>query len=170
MPLGDDLNIIVGNNETGKSTILEAIALALTKRINGKTLDYELSSHLFNKRCTDSYLKEIAAGNNPKPPEILIELYFKESTELHYLRGNNNSRKTDCVGLKLIISFDEEYADEYSKLLDNRPQIKAIPTEYYKVYWYSFANNAITSRGPDMRRIRPLRLIPNLCKSVSIYG
>ena len=31
--LNEDLNIIVGNNETGKSTILEAINLALTKRL-----------------------------------------------------------------------------------------------------------------------------------------
>ena len=30
------LNLIVGGNEVGKSTLMEAIALALTGRINGK--------------------------------------------------------------------------------------------------------------------------------------
>jgi len=34
--LNSDFNIIVGDNEVGKSTILEAINLALTKRLNGK--------------------------------------------------------------------------------------------------------------------------------------
>jgi putative ATP-dependent endonuclease of OLD family len=34
--LNPDLNIVVGDNEAGKSTILEAISLALTKRISGK--------------------------------------------------------------------------------------------------------------------------------------
>ena len=36
--LNSDLNILVGNNEAGKSTILEAIVLALTKRIAGRPL------------------------------------------------------------------------------------------------------------------------------------
>lgn len=31
----EDVNIIVGDNETGKSTILEAINLALTGELNG---------------------------------------------------------------------------------------------------------------------------------------
>jgi putative ATP-dependent endonuclease of OLD family len=51
LSLNDDLNIIVGNNESGKSTIIEAIALALTRRINGKAIEYEITSHLFNKQC-----------------------------------------------------------------------------------------------------------------------
>ncbi|MEK7463695.1 MAG: AAA family ATPase [Patescibacteria group bacterium] len=147
LSLNKDLNIIVGNNEAGKSTILEAIALVLTKRLNGKAIEYELSSHLFNKASIDAYLKEVAGGGNPVPPEIVIELYLEELAELQYLRGNNNSQKTDYVGLKLVISFDDEYADEYSKLLEAREQIKTIPTEYYKVHWYSFANNAITPRS-----------------------
>jgi len=147
LPLNDDLNIIVGNNEAGKSTILEAIALSLTKRLNGRPIEYELSAHLFNKKCVDAYLKEVTGGGNPVPPEIVVELYLKETAELQYLRGNNNSQKTDCVGLKLTISFDDEYAEEYSKLLENRAQIKAIPIEYYRVHWYSFANNAITHRS-----------------------
>lgn len=147
LSLNDDLNIIVGNNEAGKSTILEAIALALTKRINGKAVEYEVTPHLFNKSSVEKYLTKIAAGENPAPPEIVIELFMKDSAELQRLRGNNNSQKTDCVGLKLTIAFDDEYADEYAKLLEDRAQIKTIPTEYYKVTWHSFANNAITPRS-----------------------
>lgn len=147
MSLNDDLNIVVGNNEAGKSTILEAIALALTKRLNGKPIEYEITSHLFNKNCVSHFLKEISAGRSPEPPEILIELYMSDSANLQRLRGSNNSRKTDHVGIKLQIIFDDEYADEYMKLLEEPKQIKTIPTEYYKVNWYSFANNAITSRS-----------------------
>jgi putative ATP-dependent endonuclease of OLD family len=43
-----DINILVGNNETGKSTILEAINLALSGVLNGKYLKNELSQYLFN--------------------------------------------------------------------------------------------------------------------------
>ena len=147
LSLNDDLNIIVGNNEAGKSTILEAIALALTKRINGKAIEYEITHHLFNKASVEKYLAEIVAGKNLAPPKIVIELFMKDLADLQRLRGNNNSQKTDCVGLKLTIAFDDEYADEYAKLLENRLQIKTIPTEYYKVTWHSFANNAITPRS-----------------------
>ncbi|MEI7728352.1 MAG: AAA family ATPase [Verrucomicrobiota bacterium] len=147
LPLNGDLNVIVGNNEAGKSTILEAIALALTKRINGKTVEYELSSHLFNKQCTLDYLKALAEGRNPEMPMIEIELYFSEVAALAPLRGQNNSKRTDEIGLKLTIEFDDQYAEEYGKLLDNRKEIKAVPVEYYKVGWYGFSGNAITSRS-----------------------
>ena len=121
--------------------------MALTKRLNGKAIEYELSSHLFNKKCVEAYLKAVAAGTKTLPPEISIELYLQESAEMQYLRGSNNSQKVDAVGLKLIISFDDEYAEEYGKLLETPTQVKGVPTEYYKVQWYSFANNAITQRS-----------------------
>lgn len=43
------MNIIVGDNESGKSTIIEAINLALTGIINGKSIWNEISQYLFNK-------------------------------------------------------------------------------------------------------------------------
>lgn len=44
------VNIIVGNNEAGKSTLLEAIHLCLTGMLNGKYLRNELSPYLFNRK------------------------------------------------------------------------------------------------------------------------
>ena len=46
--LNPDLNIIVGNNECGKSTLLEAIHLALSGQLNGRPIQIELHPHLFN--------------------------------------------------------------------------------------------------------------------------
>ena len=43
LDLKDGVNIIVGNNEEGKSTILEAIHLALSGLYNGRYLRNELS-------------------------------------------------------------------------------------------------------------------------------
>jgi len=50
LSLNDGLNILVGNNEAGKSTILEAIHLALTGLFNGKYLKNELTQYLFNSQ------------------------------------------------------------------------------------------------------------------------
>lgn len=142
-----DLNIVVGNNEAGKSTILEAINLTLSKRLNGRQIEQELSPYLFNKDCVDLYLKSLKETTPDSLPKILIELYFSENPELQFLRGSNNSGKSDDIGIKIEIAFNEDYKDEYEKLLENKDQIKSIPTEYYKVNWYSFANNAISNRS-----------------------
>lgn len=48
LDLNKNINIIVGNNESGKSTLLEAIHLALTGVLDGKYLKNEINSYLFN--------------------------------------------------------------------------------------------------------------------------
>ena len=79
LALNDDLNIIVGNNEAGKSSILEAIGLALTRRINGRLLENELTSCFFNKQAVSEYVAAIQAGNTPPLPRILIEVFFSDA-------------------------------------------------------------------------------------------
>ena len=46
--LNEHLNVLVGDNEVGKSTIVEAIYLALTGIYNGHYLRNELSHYIFN--------------------------------------------------------------------------------------------------------------------------
>lgn len=146
--LNNDLNIIVGDNEAGKSTILEAINLALTRKINGRPIEIELSPYLFNKDCVSEYLSSLRNGSNPILPKIIIEVYLDPTDEnLHFLRGSNNTEKIDNTGVKLELVFDDDYKEEYATLLEDPSQIKVVPTEYYKTHWYSFANNAITARS-----------------------
>tara|TARA_R110000744_G_scaffold207805_1_gene326493 strand:+ start:285 stop:530 length:246 start_codon:yes stop_codon:yes gene_type:complete len=57
--LNSGLNIIVGDNEAGKSTILEAVNLALTGMYNGRYIRNELSQYLFNERAINDYLDSI---------------------------------------------------------------------------------------------------------------
>ena len=147
LEFNNDLNILVGDNEAGKSTILEAINLALTKRINCKPIDTELSPYLFNKKCVEEYLRKLNNDENPELPKIIVELYLSDNDDLEFLRGNNNTERLDCPGVKLEIVFDDDYKDEYSKLIEDKTQVKIIPTEYYKAHWFSFANNAITTRS-----------------------
>lgn len=48
LDLNQGINILVGNNEAGKSTVLEAIHLALSGLFNGRYLRNELSQYLFS--------------------------------------------------------------------------------------------------------------------------
>jgi len=49
---GPGLNIMVGDNEAGKSTVLEAINLALTSRWQGKFFSGELTPHFITLEAT----------------------------------------------------------------------------------------------------------------------
>lgn len=66
LPLNSGLNIIVGDNEAGKSTILEAINLALTGLYNGRYLRNELTQYLFNNDAVNEYLASLPT-DHPLP-------------------------------------------------------------------------------------------------------
>jgi len=83
MPLNAGVNIIVGSNESGKSTILEAIHLALTGMLNGRYIRNDLSSYLFNLAVQHEYIASLDTATPLPPPGIVIELFFSgEGPEL----------------------------------------------------------------------------------------
>lgn len=59
LELSKGLNVLVGNNETGKSTILEAIHLALCGLLNGRYLKQELTQDIFNNDIRNEYLMSL---------------------------------------------------------------------------------------------------------------
>jgi recombinational DNA repair ATPase RecF len=56
------LNLVVGANEAGKSTLLEAIALGLTGRINGRTASEDLNPYWFNAELVAEFVKNRRDG------------------------------------------------------------------------------------------------------------
>ncbi len=59
MKFNKDLNVIVGANDVGKSTILEAIHLCLTGFFRGNYLKNNLTQDIFNNKCIQDYLSEV---------------------------------------------------------------------------------------------------------------
>ena len=102
------INVLVGNNGAGKTTILEAINLALTGFYHGKNIKNELSQYLFNNDIVNEYLKKVNEGNVVELPEIIIEVYFDETVN-EFLGDGNTENSTDQSGISLSISFDERY-------------------------------------------------------------
>ena len=133
------INIVVGENEAGKSTIIEAIHLTLSGLLNGKYLNNELTQYIFNYEVVTEYLDNLNKGINSMPPHILIEIFI-EGEDISEFEGNGNSEKTNSSGISLEIAFDEKYKKEYEDLI-KIGGIKSLPIEYYNILWSSFARD-----------------------------
>lgn len=140
------INILVGDNESGKSTILEAINLALTGLLNGRYLRNELSQYLFNNDTVSEFIASLQTKEPLDLPKIIIEIYFAGDDIDALLCGRNNMDKEDACGLYLKIEFDEQYKDEYEEYILNE-NLTTLPIEYYKITWESFAYQSITAKG-----------------------
>ncbi|QTG17312.1 AAA family ATPase (plasmid) [Agrobacterium tumefaciens] len=142
------VNIIVGNNEAGKSTLLEAIHLCLTSVLNGKYLRNELSPYLFNRNVERNYLESVDTKSPLLPPDIQIELFLGgDKDNLEDLRGDNNSDKNSkASGLLFKIEFDSKHDGAYTELLKGK-EINSIPLEFYQVQWTEFSRQPATARG-----------------------
>jgi putative ATP-dependent endonuclease of OLD family len=146
LPLNPGINILVGNNEAGKSTILEAVHLALTGLLHGRYLKNELTQYIFNSDVVATYISELETkGKNAVLPHILIEVIMS-GDGLAEFEGDGNNERSKQSGIALKIKFDDSYQDEYEKLVQNGG-IKTLPIEYYEVHWSSFARDeSITPR------------------------
>lgn len=147
----DGVSIIVGNNEEGKSTILEALQLALSGMLNGRALFTDLHDSLFNRDAVNDYLESLKTAIKKPLPTILIEVFLK-SDELPEFEGDGNTERADRCGLWFKASFNDQYQSEYSALLQNG-EVKSIPVEYYKIERCSFAREAITNRSIPIKSV-----------------
>lgn len=71
LALDSRINIIVGDNEEGKSTIIEAIHLALSGLFSGRYLKNDLIQYIFNNESVSDYLSSLTTQQALAPPHIL---------------------------------------------------------------------------------------------------
>lgn len=154
MDFDQELNIVVGNNDVGKSTLLEAIYLALTGRVADGAFAAALCPHFINRVASSEYLAALEAGQKPTPPEVLIDLFLKDDYRLATLKGTNNAELEDAPGLRIRASLSAEHQEEYDALVeDPEERPTAVPTEYYRCEWLSFAGRGITARSVPVSSI-----------------
>jgi len=148
----DALNIIVGDNESGKSTLLEAVNLALRCQLNRRPAAYELHPYLFNNEVVAEYVKSHNDGKPQPPPEILIELFLSDTPEVAELKGSINSKMADAPGISLSIQLDEEHcAEQYNAYIADGKAVNSLPVEYYTVIWRGFNGTTLTSRSIPLK-------------------
>ncbi|CDD43522.1 putative ATP-dependent endonuclease of the OLD family [Collinsella sp. CAG:398] len=148
-----DLNILVGDNGVGKSTILEALHLALTGQYRGEPIRRALSQSLFNIDNVGKFIADVGNGNLATLPRISIEVFLEsnnQSDESELSGGVNSLRQRRC-GFTFSIEFDESFREE----LESLPlgSLKSLPIEYYDVRWMTFADAQITPRSIPVRSV-----------------
>lgn len=126
------LNILIGDNEAGKSSVLTALDLILSgSRSKVETLGLET---LFNIDVIDDFL------NGPKKienlPILFVDVYLSAQTD-PVLNGKNNSTDTECDGLRLECKPIDEYSKEIKEILNGAGS--NFPFEYYSIKFMTFS-------------------------------
>lgn len=150
--LKEGVNIIVGNNESGKSTILEAVHLALTGLLNGRYLKNELSQYIFNKEVETEFLESLETENRQQLPHVLIEVFFK-GDEFPEFEGDGNSEKKKKSGVSFKVEFDSQFQEDYAELVTQTSKVTTIPIEFYKITWTSFARESLTMQNIPIKSV-----------------
>jgi putative ATP-dependent endonuclease of OLD family len=141
------MNILVGGNDSGKSTVIEAVNLALTGRVQGRQLALDLSPYLFNLDVTREYVQALRDGKGPTPPGLVVDLYLEQSAETAHLKGQNNSTGEDTYGLRFRAIYNPDFAAEYAAFIKAPDKIQVIPAEYYRCEWLGFHGDPVTARS-----------------------
>ncbi|AWT17058.1 ATP-dependent nuclease [Stenotrophomonas maltophilia] len=140
-------NVLVGSNDSGKSTLIEAVNLALTGRVNGKLLAQELSPYYINLEATGEYVQALQANPKAIPPTVIVEVYLDDAGEAEILRGTNNLLGEDACGIRIQAKLSPDFEEEYRSFVADPSSIRLVPTEYYRVDWLGFSGNSVTARS-----------------------
>ncbi|WP_174866693.1 ATP-dependent nuclease [Pectobacterium polaris] len=159
----DDVNIIVGDNNSGKSSILEAIEIVSNYSYRGKPVTNSILADIINIESISKYLD--SDKNFINLPIIKIEAFVDELPEY---KGSINTDNLDTQGLSLTFSFDIELLPTYEKFVEkNKDSISSIPIEFYKIEWMAFSNERIRHISKPFKSlfIDPTRLHPTFGKN-----
>ena len=128
----EELNLLIGDNEAGKSSILSAIDIVLSGSRNKiETLGLD---NLFNVEIIQNFL-----GSEKKYedlPKLFIEIYLNEQDNF-ILNGNVNSNNVTCDGLRLICEPNDDLSKEIKEIL--KQEEANFPFEYYSIQFKTFS-------------------------------
>jgi predicted ATP-dependent endonuclease of OLD family len=134
----NNFNTIIGDNESGKSTILLALDLVLGG--NRNKIENIGAETLFNKKCIQEFLN--STRNFDALPAIYIEIYLNEQFN-EELNGRNNSDHKDRDGLRFTLCPDETFMSEIINILKN--DTSNFPFEFYKCDFTTFQGSSYNS-------------------------
>lgn len=146
----EHMNILVGENEAGKSTILDAIKTVLNQQY--RTADKSVLRDLFNTQAVEAFESDPSVKTLPR---ILIEVELvldPKTKNADYFYGEVYGALTK-QDEKFGIRFECKYDELLGAGMEQSIIEKKIPYEYYNLTWMTFANN------PYQTLRRPLQFL-----------
>lgn len=140
------MNILIGDNESGKSSILQAIDIVLSGSRN-KVETYGLEN-LFNTVAVSNFMNSDRKYENL--PVLIIELFLNEQHNPDIF-GRNNTRNADFNGLKLVCKPNDELSADIQSTLEERDS--SFPFEFYSIEFKTFADQTYSSYSRFLRSI-----------------
>ena len=138
------VNILIGDNEVGKSSVLEAIDLVASgsnRRIEAIGLD-----RLLNIEAVQMFKSGAKTFDNL--PELRIELYLSGQFD-HTMSGKNNMDGVECDGIRLVCAPNIDYRTEITAILNDHPDY--FPYDYYSIRFSTFAYEGYTGYKKKLR-------------------
>ncbi|QEY25377.1 ATP-dependent nuclease [Neisseria zalophi] len=134
----DGINTIIGDNESGKSTILQAIELvSKASRNRVEIIGFE---SLINKEACQEFIQlEIKSFNDL--PRVHVELFLSEDIKSE-LSGKYNTDEIETVGLHMEILPNESLTREIKQVIEQNPD--SFPFEFYVVKFFTFSGESYT--------------------------
>ncbi|MGG1878799.1 AAA family ATPase [Paenibacillus cisolokensis] len=156
------INVLIGENEAGKSTLLEAIDIVLNQKIFNSNTSFE---QYFNQDHINEYRRNPSIETLPK---IEIELFFNDEQELtsEYFNGLHSSLKpTLKSGIKFTYKFDENYRELLESLFEGDYDESIIPLDYYIAEWITFAGRKYINKKSPIKNV----LIDNSIRKNNLF-
>ena len=141
VPLNPDVNIFIGDNDSGKSTMLEALCILTTGKLNGYAFERQLKANMFTSTVRTEYIQKIQNGEKIFPPEIIFEAYF--DGDPIYKGSNNTLSEQEAIGINITVHLAEKNTELYKQMVKNG-DIRDIPIELYTVDYHYFNGDSFT--------------------------
>ncbi|MEG0900412.1 MAG: ATP-binding protein, partial [Oscillospiraceae bacterium] len=146
----EHMNILVGENEAGKSTILDAIKTVLNQQY--RNVDKSVLRDLFNTQMVDKYIRNPSVETLPYiciEVELILDPTKKGADYFYGEVYGARKKQGEKYGIRFECSFDEELGVGLEQpIADGK-----IPYEYYSLTWTTFANR------PYQTVKRPLKFL-----------
>lgn len=129
----DKTNIIVGDNESGKSTLLEAIDVVLLQKY--RNYDKYIIKELLNRDLISKFELDPCVENLPRIT-INIELELEDTpvNGLFYGENHDFEKSKKLFGIRFICEIPQEFISDLMPVIS----IGKIPYEYYQMSWNTF--------------------------------
>jgi len=138
------INILVGDNEVGKSSVLEAIDIVASGNV------HRVESIGLDKLLNIEAVRIFKSGvrDFDHLPVLIIELYLSGEFD-HSMNGKNNTDGVICDGIRMVCAPNQDYRNEIKDALDAHEDY--FPYDYYSIRFSTFADEGYTGYKKKLR-------------------